>query len=578
MHYFTQNPEWKFLFDKGILWSEIIPLFYPHFPTEDGLQSEEDVKSLYHDILSAIAQWSQDSIEPRASHLDELGAGRIENFATVNSAPLEEFYKEARELQFCAPSADVEFGGLGIPTGISLIGFGLVSRACLSSSTQLGFFGSIADMIERFCSKADQEKLVPQIVQGTLSGSMCLTEPGCGSDLSNIKTTATLIANDQYYLNGQKIFITNAGGGLGLVLAKTPNAPAGLNGISLFLALEWITDANGEKKKNYKIVKNEDKMGLHGSFTCQVVYENTVATLIGEQNSGLKMMFHLMNEARLAVGLQALGGLEACMHIVEDYAKTREAFGKNLMDLPLYRKNVEQWKTEIDAIRALVVDTLNYFTIYSKLNLKIQKKIELTPKENKLYRKANKILRDRTPLIKYYASETLTSLSTKAIAALGGYGYMIEYKLERIHRDSFGPLLYEGTSQIQALMALKDLIKTILSKPAPYLLTTIKSNPFSKGFDQLQFQFRTKLLGLLIKTLRPEHLDQLFSAKAWQDEKSINTLMEFAQSICEGLSYLETIKILDMHARVDATRIDLLNRYIQLCRPRFAAIYTEWKQ
>lgn len=578
MNYFTQNPEWKFLFEKGILWDQIIPIFYPSFPSADGLQNEQDVKTLYHDVLNAVAQWCEESIEPRAMELDELGAGKIENFCTKNSKALEEFYAQARELQFCAPSVMSELGGMGLPTGISLMGFGFVARACLSSSTQLGFFGSIADMIERFCSKEDQEKIVPLIVQGKLSGSMCLTEPNCGSDLSMIKTTATPIGDNLYHLNGQKIFITNGGGGLGLVLAKTPDAPEGLNGISLFLAMEWIEDESKNKVKNYKITKNEDKMGLHGSFTCEVVYENTLAKLVGEKNSGLKMMFHLMNEARLAVGVQSLGGLEACLHIVENYAQERTAFGKNLIDLPLYKRNLEDWKTEVDALRVFIVDTLNYFTIYSKLNMNMQHKIELSEKETKLYKKANKILRARTPLIKYYGAETLTNLSTKSIAALGGYGYMREYKLERIHRDSFGPLLYEGTSQIQALMALKDLIKSILSNPTPFLLTTIKSNPFQKGFERMQFQFRTKLLALLIKTLRPSQLDQLFKAKAWQDEESINELMTHAQTICEGLSYLETTKILDQHARMDESRKELLDKYIRLVTPRLAAIYADWKQ
>ena len=164
-------------------------------------------------------------------------------------------------------------------------------------------------------------------------------------------------------------------------------------------------------------------------------------------------MLHLMNEARCAVGLQALGGIEATLHYARKYAEERKQFGKNLLDLPLYARNVKDWETERDAFRALMFDSISYFDQYAKLDLK-KRHEGLNDAETKQLERAKKWVRRRTPIVKAYGAEAFTRLSTKGIQALGGYGFIEEYDAARFHRDSFAPLLYEGTTQIQALMAM----------------------------------------------------------------------------------------------------------------------------
>ena len=425
------------------------------------------------------------------------------------------------------------------------------------------------------------------IVNGEISGSMCLTEPDSGSDVGSLRTSARHIEGPWYALNGTKIFITNGGGGLGFVLARVEGAPEGLGGISIFLA-EQILHENGVRKQNYKVTKNERKMGLHGSHTCEILYENTKAKLVGQVNQGMKVMFHLMNEARIAVGVQGLAGMEACLGYARKYASERSQFGKNLLDLPLYKRNLEDWETERDAFRALMVDTISYFDMYQKIDLK-KRHGDLTDKERALYKEVGSIVRRRTPLVKMYGAESFTTLSIKAIQALGGHGFIWDHDVERYHRDSFAALLYEGTTQIQSLMAMKDLLKTTMGAPGKFFQNLVGSHPisnlfsgeddFKRIYQNLSYDYKKNLVGLLMKCFKPENgdLTQLFNPKYWRDPAQYDKIMKHAETMAFGLSYLETIRVLGKHAQKDASRAALFHRYNKLVAPRFAAIYTDWK-
>ena len=414
---------------------------------------------------------------------------------------------------------------------------------------------------------------------------MCLTEPDAGSDVGNIRTSATPTDNGKYLLNGSKIFISNGGGGLGFVLARIKDAPEGLDGISMFFAEEWLGEGE-DKKHNYYMGKNEDKMGLHASFTCEIIYENSIATLVGEPHKGFQYMLHLMNEARIAVGMQCSGGIEACVKISKKYASERVQFKKPIGELPSLKRILDDMQVESDAIRALLFDTALYFDIYSKLDLKKGQEGKLSDQEEKLLREAKKWTRRRTPLVKYYGAEAFTTLSRKAIQVHGGYGFMREYDAERLHRDSFAPLLYEGTSQIQALMAMKDLMKFTFKNPSKFVQSMLlphqndniinADSKYGDGFAKIHYKFKKNMSKMLLSVLRPDTKD-IFNAKAWQDEKNIEHLMMHSETLCQGLSYIETLRVLSRHGQKDKERKDLFNKYYQLVAPRLEAIYTDWK-
>lgn len=585
MSYFADNTEWQWLFKNAIKWDQILPLYYPNYPTEDELGSPEEVLDFMGELLSTTGDWCQKSVEPRAVTLDQVGAGTVKDGRTIPSKELEELYSDARELGAFGINLPREFGGMETPGSAGMIMLAQLSRACMSSSTQVAFFSSIADMIDRFGDDEDRERLIPQIIEGSLSGSMCLTEPECGSDLGAIKTIAAAQEDGTYLINGTKIFITNAGGGIGLVLAKVKGEEDNVNGLSLFLVEQ---DHPKKEGNNFEVVKNEEKMGLHGSFTCMVTYENTIGKLIGKKNEGFKYMLHLMNEARIAVGMQALGGIENCLDYARKYADERIAFDKPISQLPLLKRNLEDFETERDAIRALLVDTCSHYDIFQRLDLKKRHTGELTKDESQLFKDASLWVRKRTPLVKYYACEQYTTLSQKAIQVLGGFGFMQEYPVERVHRDSFAPLLYEGTSQIQALMALKDVIKYAIKDPKkffsnifykhPTLRLLNNENDWSKKFKSTHYKFKKKMIKLLFQSLRPEN-EKLLDLKNWAniDEDKIGNLMIHAETLCQALSYMETLRVLCEHANTDSTRSDLFNRYLTLITPRLEAVYSDWE-
>ncbi|MBT3981661.1 MAG: hypothetical protein HOE90_09935 [Bacteriovoracaceae bacterium] len=587
MNYFTDEKEWQWLFDNAIDWDKIIPLYYPEYPTQDGIQNKEELLGFFKELLTSTGEWAAGSVAGRARKLDEDGGGEVVDGSVICSETLLENYREAKELAFFGVGVDQKYGGMGLPAAVSLMGFTQVNRACISTATQIGFFTSIADMVERFCEPEDRERLLPMIINGDISGSMCLTEPDAGSDVGSLRTSAKHLNDKWYSLNGTKIFITNGGGGLGFVLGRIDGAPEGLKGISLFLVEEFLEEG-GEKKRNYTVAKNEEKMGLHGSHTCEILYENSKGKLIGEPNQGMKMMFHLMNEARIAVGLQGLGGIEASLAYARKYAEEREQFGMCLMKLPLFRRNFEDWEAERDGFRALMVDTISFFDQYQRLDLK-KRHHGLSDEERERFSFVQKVVRRRTPLVKLYGAETFTTLSQKAIQALGGHGFMKDHDVERLHRDSFAPLLYEGTTQIQSLMAMKDLLKYTMSQPTKFLQTMVGGHPignifsgegeYHKRFSGVLYEFRKNLMGLLMRCFKPDDGDitQVFSPKYWRNPKQYEKIMEHAETMAFSISYLETLKVLAVHADMDESRKELYDRYYRLVLPRFASIYCDWK-
>lgn len=583
MNYYSDEKEWQWLFKNAVDWKNILPLYYTSYPTEEGFESPEEVIKFLEEILISTGDWAHKSLAPRAVKLDQEGPGKVIDGRTFPNEHVLATYREATDLGLYGLALPKIYGGMALPPAIVTVLMGQIARACTSTMTQISFFYAIADMLNRFGSEEDKERLIPKIIAGEISGAMCLTEPGAGSDVGSLRTSAELQTNGTYLLNGSKIFITNGGGGIQLVLGRIKGEPEGLKGISMFLVEQ---DIPGKEGLNFRVVKNEDKMGLHGSFTTEILYENTVGKLMGEKNMGFTYMLHLMNAARLACGIQSVGGIEAALSYAKNYAQERKQFGKPIAELPLMKRNLEDYETERDALRALLMDTVTYVDIFQKLDLKKVTTNDLTQKEQELYEVSKIWVRKRTPLLKYYGTEAFTSLTTKAIQVLGGYGFMKEYPVERIHRDSFAPLLYEGTSQIQALMALKDLIKYAMGEPKKFFANIFfkhpqadllkGSNKWEKDFREDHYTFKKKMVKMLLKKLNPPKNMSVLNPKKWVTEEKINSLMENAETLCQGLAYMETLRVLAAHSNIDPTRADLFNRYRRIAIPRLEAIYSDW--
>lgn len=582
MNYYSDESEWQWLFKNAINWDKILPLYYPTYPTEDGLNNKEEVIDFLSELESNVGAWCGSSVAAMAETFDREGAGHVdEKGRTIPNETLLKLYREAAELGVTAINLPREWGGMETPISLHIINLGFLSRAYIGACAQLSFFNAVADMIYRFCSDEFKQKYIPQIINGKSSGAMVMTEPGAGSDLGSMRATAKKQSDGTYLINGTKMFITNAGGGVAFVLARTGAADSGLAGLSMFFVEHILDDGT----VNFRISKNEDKMGLHGSFTCEVLFENSISHLVGKEGDGFTYMLELMNEARICTGVQALGGIEASISYAKQYASERVQFGKPVAELPLMKRNLADFETERDALRAMIVDTISHYDIYHRLLTKKGITGDLSDAEEATFKDAKMWTRKRTPLVKYYATEAYVTLSQKAIQVLGGYGFMREYPVERLHRDSFGPILYEGTSQIQALMAMKDFLKYTMKNPQAFFASILAKHPTrqfvsnapacEKEFQSTHYEFKKNTLKLLVKCLRPE-TSELLDIKKWQSEENIEKLMTHAETLCQGLSYMETLRVLANHAAKDETRYDLFNRYHILVRPRLEGIYADW--
>jgi len=594
MDSFKDSDKWKFLIDNFVPWEKIIPLYLNDFPTDSGIKSPEEMKETVWEILTIISKWSKEKIEPRAKEFDKKGPGTLRDGATIPNKLLSDLFKEANELGFHSISINPIYGGMGLPVIAYLLAFEQVARGCLSSSSQLTFFWPIADMIERFGNYEQKEKYIPKLTSGEWSGSMCITEPQAGSDVGAISTIAKKVDDQTFVLNGGKIFITNGGADLALVLARTEKSEEGLKGLSLFL-VERTVKKNGEKINNFEVIKIEEKMAQKGCFTCQVVYENTIGHLLGEENKGFTYMLHLMNESRIGCGLQGLAGIESCLEYTREYASTRVQFGRALIDIPLFKRNFSQWETERDALRVLIVDTISHFDIFQKLDLKKKHTGDLNKDEEKLLNESLKLVRKRTPLIKYYGAEAFCEISKKCIQALGGHGFIKDHFVERFHRESFGPLLYEGTSQIQALMSVKDLLKTIGKKPQVIFSSVVKGHPtlnflgdnssLKRHFNKVNYELKKNIGVLILKVLNPLTKDKsfknvlnLFDKEAWYEQSNLDELMCHAETICQSFIYQETFRALVKYGELGSEQEKLYYDYYKLVGPRLRAIYEDWKQ
>jgi alkylation response protein AidB-like acyl-CoA dehydrogenase len=314
----------------------------------------------------------------------------------------------------------------------------------------MNIFGlqGIAETINQFASEEIKKEYVPGLCNGTYTGAMVLTEPDAGSDLQSVKTVAYQDENGNWFVNGVKRFITNGCGEVLLVLARTEPEFSDGRGLSCLLV---------EKCPQVKVRRLEHKLGINGSPTCELVFDNAPAKLIGQRKRGLiTYVMSLMNGARVGISAQGTGIGEAAYRAARDYAASRKQFGVTIDTFPALRELIAEMSVELQASRLLAY----YSSKCVDLEMGLAKRFEAqkgapdaqeTRKRMKLYAAFNKML---TPMAKYYASEMSMRASNGAVAVLGGSGYMKDYPVERYLRDARITTIYEGTSQLQVVAAI----------------------------------------------------------------------------------------------------------------------------
>lgn len=406
----------------------------------------EDAVDNYRRILDVIGDIAGEIVAPSAEQIDREG-NTLNDDGTVTYHPLVaknlEWLKKADMMGFVLPQ---KYGGLNCSILLYTIATEIISRADTSLMNLFGLQG-IAETIGYFGSDEISDYILPKFCEGEVTAAMALTEPDAGSDLLSVRLRAYQDEQGEWRLNGVKRFITNGCGEVLLVLALShPDESTG-RGLSFFMA----------ERDGTVIVRHlEDKLGIHGSPTCEIVFNDTPCKVIGDLKRGMIYTMEMMNGARMGIAAQSLGVSEAAFRLARMYANSREQFGGPIEQLPPVAELVTDMAIHIEAGRALTyeaassVDTERYYRIKMEdKSISKDEKKACRQKANQ-HKRFNKML---TPMSKYFCSEMSITVTNQSIQVLGGSGFTKDYAAERHMRDARITTIYEGTSQLQVVAA-----------------------------------------------------------------------------------------------------------------------------
>ena len=374
-------------------------------------------------------------------------------------------YQKLREAGLVCLTLTPEYGGFGLPILLNSAYLEMVSRADTSLMTILGLQAGVAGDIQKYGSDEIKQRYLPRFAAGELQGCMDLTEPQAGSDLGAIATRVTE-KDGRFFVDGSKIFITNGGSGVHLVLARDAatfdQSKGTTNGLSLMLCPVELPDGT---RNPVRVTRVENKMGIHGSPTCAIEFEHAEAFLLGERGNGFRAMLDLMNQARIGVAAQGIGIAEAAFRRARAYAMERMQFGTPIIQQPLVTSMLTTMSLDIQASRALLFRTCAMIDLTDALAAYLASGRDDQGDRTKLqdeYERNVQLIRFFTPLCKYLATEVATRVTRNGIQIHGGIGYMAESVAGHYHSDAIITTIYEGTSEIQASFALREMSKGAL--------------------------------------------------------------------------------------------------------------------
>ncbi|MCK4871626.1 MAG: acyl-CoA dehydrogenase family protein [Phycisphaerales bacterium] len=482
-NFFTDNQDIQFLFDHMDI-ARLAAIMEEDFrfteEFEHAPRDAEEAVDNYRRILATVGELTAERIAPTAEETDRIG-NILNDDGTVTYTPgIADAVKSLSQAGVMGFTLPHRFGGLNCPNLVYTMAIDIVSRADASLMNLFGLQG-IGETINAFADEDIRQAYLPDMASGKASGAMVLTEPDAGSDLQAVKVKAWQDDAGRWYINGVKRFITNGCGDVLLVLARSEPDIADGRGLSLFLA---------DKGPKVKVRRIENKLGIHGSPTCELVFEDTPAKLIGERQQGLiKYVMALMYGARMGIAAQSLGIAEAACHAARSYAHSRRQFGATIDAFPAVREMLVDMSVDLQAARALTY----YASLCVDVDQGLQRKLasaSLDPDEKKKlkskareYRKINGLL---TPMCKYWASEMCLRVANNAVAVLGGSGYMKDYPVERLTRDARITSIYEGTSQLQIVAAIGGITSGAAETIINQLLDRQWSSDIAPMVDQIR--------------------------------------------------------------------------------------------
>jgi alkylation response protein AidB-like acyl-CoA dehydrogenase len=484
---------------------------YDHAPIdyEDAIDSYEKVLEIVGDICANI-------VDPNAEDVDKEGPIIVNNEVQY-ARGTQENYEALKQAGLIGMSLPRKYGGLNFSAIPYIMAAEIVSRSDAGFANIWGL-QDCAETIHEFGSDELKDEFLPKFAMEGATGAMDLTEPDAGSDLQSVQFKATYDSEkDVWLLNGVKRFITNGDADISLVLARSEEDTHDARGLSLFIY--------DRSHKAVTIRRLENKLGIKGSPTCELVFKNAPAKLVGSRKFGLiKYVMSLMNAARLGIGAQSVGIAEAAYREAHKYAIERSQFGKPIIQFPAVYEMLTEIKTKLFAIRSLLYETARFVETY-KTYSQLMHERALEPEERKEMKQTQRIADIFTPLLKLVSSEYCNQIAYDALQIHGGTGFMKDFPVERLYRDARITSIYEGTSQLQVVAAIRGVT-------TGGFLNQIKEYEQNEYKPELEFMKKklvhmTKQYGKLAHRIIEEKDEELLDFHA-------RRLVEMAENIIMG--------------------------------------------
>jgi 3-(methylthio)propanoyl-CoA dehydrogenase len=541
-NFFLENSDLQFQFNNLNI-KDIVDLTENNYQQKKDFnyapKDYEDAIENYRKVLEVVGDLAANDIAPRAAEVDNVGAV-FENGKVHYANGTLENLKQLSQADMMGMILPHKYGGLNFPFTVYMMATEVVSRA---DASLMNIFGlqDIGDTIRKFGTDKQRDEFLPHFATGEYTGAMALTEPDAGSDLQAVKLSAYQDEKGNWFLRGVKRFITNGNGDVLLVLARSEQGTKDARGLSMFVCY-------GDK--TVVVRRIEHKLGIHGSPTCELQFNDTPAQLVGVRKFGLiKYVLDLMYRARMGVSAQSLGISQAAYEEALKYAKEREQFGKSIYSLPVITNMLLDMKVSIESNRSLFYSAAKYVDKKEKLEEHIEKlKAQGKPfsEETAKLKHIIKVANFLTPITKYVLSESANKITYDALQIHGGTGYMKEFKVERLARDARITNIYEGTSQLQVVGASGGVINDVLGD-------------FFDEKELKEYKGGLSRLANYLKEIRGIFKDSL---KYVLDKKENSFQDAASKDLVELYSYIYIGYLILDEAEIEPRKVFIANRYI----------------
>jgi len=608
-NFYTDNEDLQWYLETGIDWQALVEAGELGFKFPNGLKDGDEGRELFRDILTMFGEFVAEEIAPHVEEIEREGILFADGKASFPPR-LDGIFRQIKELDVHGMCLPRELGGANVPVLLYNIHNEMLARAEQAAMTHYSFHAGTAlamllMSIEEGTTEFDRESFqisrtrfaeeIGEIARGEAWGCMDITEPDAGSDMAALRTVGEQNADGNWTVSGQKIFVTSGHGKYHFVIARTEKAEradnpfAGLGGLSLFLVKIYDEAPDGSRTWHARIDRVEEKVGHHASVTASILFDNSPAQLVGQRGEGFKYMLTLMNGARISVGFEAIGLCEAAYRMARDYAAQRPSMGRTIDRHEMIADYLDEMRTDIQGLRALAM--------YSGAHLEMAEKERLRllwdPPSDEVERKRlqgkvkwhQRRLRRSTPLLKYLATERAVAMARTCLQIHGGNGYTTDYGAEKLLRDALLLPIYEGTSQVQALMATKDTLNGILKNPQAFVARRAQAQWRSvSARDALerrvarvqgvsygaQQHLLTRLAGKKFRSLQGKPLGSWPHAflKEWDPKRDFSLALLHAERLTGLLAEAAICRTLLDQAKRHPQRRELLERYLERAEPR----------